>query len=217
MDMSLLLSIDEGTTRRRTLLGTKTAAVDRGAATGFRGDDRVELTWFRQPGEKEPGTLNLCFNAIDLHVVRGRAREVAVMAGPELDYATLLEQTASLAGSMRGLGVIEQSVVAVDLQDDLERLLVLLACLRLGAVYAERSPSVGDALLLIEDGMVGPAVKAGRPDPAACLELAPGTTAYVVDDAVVALADGASHASWPGRVCATLCAGQPLDLTGDPA
>lgn len=177
----------------------------------------MELTWFRLPGETTPGTLNLCFNAIDLHVVRGQATAPAVRAGTDLDFATLLEQAASLGGAMYSLGVTPGAVVATELEDDLERLLVLLACLRVGAVYAERSPSAGEPLLLVEDGMVGPAVKAGRPDPAACVELAPGTTAYVVDDEAVALVDAAGHASWAGRACATLCAGQILDLTGDSA
>lgn len=178
----------------------------------------MELSWFRQPGEAGAGTLNLCFNAVDRHVVRGAATEPAVRHDTAtLDYATLLADVAALAGTMRRLGVIEGTGVGVALDEDVDRLLVLLACLRVGAVYVEGDLSARATHLVVEPGMVDPAVRAGRADPAACTELAPGTPAYVVDGEVVPLAGAADHPSWAGRVCATLCAAQLLDLTGDRA
>jgi non-ribosomal peptide synthetase component F len=178
----------------------------------------VELSWFRRPGDAGAGTLNLCFNAVDRHVVRGAATETAVLdGGRTLDFARLLEDVAALAGTMHNLGVAEGTAVGVALDDDLERLLVLLACLRLGAVYVEGDLSARETHLVVEPGAVQPAVRAGRSGPAPCAELAPGATAYVLDGEAVPLAEAADHQSWPGRTCATLCDAQLLDLTGDRA
>ena len=35
------------------------------------------VTWFRPPIDGHPGLLNACYNALDIHVVRGRADDVA--------------------------------------------------------------------------------------------------------------------------------------------
>lgn len=174
----------------------------------------MELTWFRRPAGDDPGTLNLCYNALDLHVVRGRATDPAVRSADHtLDYATLLEQAASLAGSMRSLGVEPGTLVGSSLGEGPDRVLVLLAALRLGAVYDDSSPAGRDLHVVVEEGTVQPAVKAGRIDPAPCQELAPGSTAYVIDGEAVTLLEAADHPSWPGRVLATLCSGATLDLT----
>jgi non-ribosomal peptide synthetase component F len=209
----------------------------------------VELSWFRRPGAGEPGTLNLCYNAVDLQVVRGEANAPAVRDGEAtVSFEVLLEQIGSLAGSMRALGVGPESVVAVLLDDPADRLLMLLACLRLGAVHVELSgasvtsevdrhrphlvatsrplayadhvpaaclvrgiPTEDDSRDLDWDI----AVKAGRTDPAPCAALAPGSTAYVVAGDAVPIVAVVEDDSWAGRVCATLCAGQTIDLTGD--
>ena len=36
----------------------------------------MAVTWFRAPDGDDPGTLNACYNALDIHVIRGRADEV---------------------------------------------------------------------------------------------------------------------------------------------
>lgn len=243
-----------GTERRRTLLGQPSAGPEVGATEFFRGSTFVELSWFRRPGAghgtgEEGGTLNLCYNAVDLRVVRGEANEPAVLDGEKtVSCAVLLEQIASLAGAMRALGVEPASVVGVLLDDPADRLLMLLACFRLGAVHVELSEAsptseidrhrphlVATSRQLVYTGHVPAAclvrgvmpdddrreldwdiaVKAGRTDPAPCAALAPGSTAYVVDGVAVPIEDALQDDSWAGRVCATLCAGQTIDLTGD--
>lgn len=98
----------------------------------------MQLTWFRRPAADSPGTLNLCYNAVDRHVIRGAAEQVGVRReSGEVTYAGLLEQVGALAGAMRGLGVEVGCAVAADLQDPFDRLLVLLATLRLGAGFAD--------------------------------------------------------------------------------
>ena len=57
----------------------------------------MEVTWFRPPGGDDPGTLNACYNALDIHVIRGRADDDAVSldgsgqepaaSGAEIDFA----------------------------------------------------------------------------------------------------------------------------------
>lgn len=174
----------------------------------------MELTWFRRPGDGDPGTLNLCFNAVDLPVVRGAATDLAVR-GPDrdVDYANLLEQVASLAGVLVSLGVGQGSRVGVRREDAFGRLLLLLACLRLGAVYVD--PSADDVTLEVtEEHDLVAAVRAGRNDPAACAVLAPIEAAYVLSGSPVALADALGDDSWAGRALGALCSGRAVDLTG---
>lgn len=98
----------------------------------------MTLTWFRSPQGDDPGTLNLCYHAVDVAVIRGGAGETAVRhAAGELDYAVLLEEVAALGGALRGLGVTEASSVGLLLDDPLDRLLAQLAAIRVGATVVE--------------------------------------------------------------------------------
>jgi non-ribosomal peptide synthetase component F len=102
----------------------------------------VTLTWFRPPAGDDPGSLNLCYHAVDIAVIRGAAVETAVRhPGGELDYATLLERVAALAGAFRGLGVVPGTPVGVLLDDPLDELLALLATARLGATVVALDPA----------------------------------------------------------------------------
>lgn len=98
----------------------------------------MDLTWFRKPGDGRPGSLNLCFNAVDRHVVHGGADEPALLlAGGPLDFATLLERIGALAGAFRALGVGPGERVVLALPDPTDLVIAELACARLGAVYVE--------------------------------------------------------------------------------
>jgi non-ribosomal peptide synthetase component F len=94
----------------------------------------VGWTWFRSPTAEDPGSGNLCYNAVDLPVVRGGADATAVR-GPAgaLTFAVLLEQAAALAGALRGLGAGPGERVGVRLADPVDELLALLAAGRIGA------------------------------------------------------------------------------------
>ena len=37
------------------------------------------VNWFRPPADGDPGTLNACYEALDIHVIRGRADDVAAI------------------------------------------------------------------------------------------------------------------------------------------
>ena len=98
----------------------------------------MQLSWFRKPGPGEPGSLNLCYNALDRHVIRGRATDAALItADSTRDFATLLQQVAELAGALAALGVKAGDQVATRLADPADALLAMLACDRLGAVHGE--------------------------------------------------------------------------------
>lgn len=176
----------------------------------------MELSWFKQPAGEDPGSLNLCFNALDRHVVHGRAETVALVAGDvRLDFATLVERAASLGGALRSLGVGRGVPVSVELPPGVERLLVLLAVLRLGAVYVEGSAPGVEPHLAVDPDLVQPATKAGRNDPAGCEPLPPDATALVVDGEPISLLGAIGHESWAGAALAYLVRGDTVTLTHD--
>ena len=98
------------------------------------------LDWFTRPSPTSAGTLNLSFNALDRHVVRGRADEPALLdpGAPTqrsfYSFAGLLEQVGQLGGALRELGVVPGRTVVLALPTGPELVFGLLACARLGAV-----------------------------------------------------------------------------------
>ncbi|QWC85392.1 AMP-binding protein [Nocardioidaceae bacterium] len=96
------------------------------------------LRWIRRPTPGDPdgagGVINLCYNAVDRHVVAGRADETAVTGERTWSYAALLEDVAALAGALRMLGAAERSPVPLLLPAGADLTVATLACLRLGAV-----------------------------------------------------------------------------------
>lgn len=86
--------------------------------------------------------VNLAYDALDVHVIRGRAAETAVARGGAAgtDFATLTEEVAALAGVLRAFGVVATTPVLVALPDEYDELVAVLATLRLRAVpvLAER-------------------------------------------------------------------------------
>lgn len=101
------------------------------------------LRWIRRPaaGEAaaEGGLINLCFNAVDRHVVAGRSDEIALISDERgrvrsWTWAHLLEEVAALAGALRLLGVAEGSTVPLLLPPGPDLVHAALATLRLGAV-----------------------------------------------------------------------------------
>lgn len=95
------------------------------------------LDWFRKPVADDPGTLNACYNALDRHVVRGRADEVALVdteTGKPITYARLLTQVAAFGGALKVLGVGPGDPVAWAFTLEPRGIVALLGCLRIGAV-----------------------------------------------------------------------------------
>jgi len=194
----------------------------------------MDLTWFRKPSADQPGTLNLCYNALDRHVIRGGAvRPALVTAARTDDFATLLEHVGALAGALRVLGVGPGARVRTSLDDPADALLAALACLRLGAVHGdveeptvlvtsreEDDPAVRVRVLRgvvvadpARDVDWDLAIKAGRDEPAPCVDVAPEDPAWVHAGDVVRVRDAVGHGSGLGRALALLCDGEPVELS----
>lgn len=169
----------------------------------------MDLTWFRRPLDDRPGTLNLCYNAVDVHVVRGRATDPAFLHdGSRLDFATLLEESGALAGALRSLGIGPGSLVADDGLGPGERLVLLLALLRLGGVHTDGS---GDEPALTVDPQVfADELRMGRHDPAGCADLTGDAPALLRDGRAVVQVEAPGHHDWSGRALTVLIAGGPL-------
>ena len=93
--------------------------------------------WF--PG----GRLNVCFNALDRHVVHGRADQTALIYDSPVTgtkktytYAELLDLVARFAGVLRDLGVGQGDRVVIYLPMIPEAVVAMLACARIGAVHS---------------------------------------------------------------------------------
>lgn len=197
----------------------------------------MDVIWFRPPAG-DAGRLNACYNALDVHVIRGRADEVAIVDGQrELSFARVLTDVAAFAGVLQTFGVgVGDEVVALDLPA-LEDVVVQLACARLGAVLL-REPSPAPALAVVgtvADHDFGPAplitvddtgelawqtmMRAGRAEPAGCAELAGDATLRLVDGEPVLVAEhllAVVAGTVDDPVLATLMAGKTLVLAPRP-
>src|SRR3954447_1052316 len=87
--------------------------------------------------------LNTCFNALDRHVIAGRADQPALIHDSPVTgstttytYAELLDLVARFAGVLRGLGVGKGDRVVLYLPMVPEAAIAMLACARIGAVHS---------------------------------------------------------------------------------
>ena len=89
------------------------------------------------------GMLNTCYNALDRHVIDGRADQPAVIhesaitgKSLTLTYAQMLEKVARFAGALRMAGVEKGDRVVIYMPMVPEALIAMLATARLGAVHS---------------------------------------------------------------------------------
>ena len=122
---------------------------------GFWGEAAAGVDWIRAPqrvldDDTPPfyrwypdGVLNTCYNALDRHVVGGRADQPALVYDSPVtstvrtySYADLLELVARFAGVLRALGVEEGDRVVIYMPMVPEAVVAMLACARIGAVHS---------------------------------------------------------------------------------
>lgn len=144
-----------------------------------------DVAWFRAPSDGDPGTLNACYNALDIHVVRGRADDVAAdLDGSGRTFAWLLTEVAACAGVLRAFGVEVGDQVALGSVPQGAGVVAVLAAARVGAlVQYDDSPGAtgkvvvrggSDGVAFAVDGEAVPwdvAMRAGRTDPAGCADV----------------------------------------------
>lgn len=106
--------------------------------TGLQGDfDAGDISWF------QGGKLNVCYNAVDRHVLAGKGDQVAmVWEGDEptdirrITYLQLQRKTCQIANALRASGVRKGDVVTVYMPMIPELAMIMLACARLGALHS---------------------------------------------------------------------------------
>ncbi|MBI3567767.1 MAG: propionyl-CoA synthetase [Gemmatimonadetes bacterium] len=89
------------------------------------------------------GELNTCYNAIDHHVLHGRAEQAAVIydspvtgVKQRISYRELRDEVARFAGVLRSLGVAKGDRVVIYMPMTPETLIGMYACARIGAVHS---------------------------------------------------------------------------------
>src|SRR5438128_5430980 len=89
------------------------------------------------------GVVNTCYNALDRHVERGRADQVALIHDSPLTnsvtkftYAELLAEVQALAAIMQDFGVVKGDRVILYMPMVAEAVVAMLACARIGAVHS---------------------------------------------------------------------------------
>lgn len=88
-------------------------------------------------------TLNTCYNALDRHVIKGRADQTALVWDSPVTgstrswtYAELLDEVARFGGVLRALGVQQGDRVVVYMPMVPQAVIAMLACARIGAVHS---------------------------------------------------------------------------------
>jgi len=122
---------------------------------GFWAEAAAEIDWI-EPARKifDPsqgaygrwfagGVVNTCYNALDRHVERGRADQLALIHDSPLTntttkftYAELLKEVATLAAVMTDFGVGKGDRVILYMPMVPEAVVAMLACARIGAVHS---------------------------------------------------------------------------------
>jgi acyl-coenzyme A synthetase/AMP-(fatty) acid ligase len=134
--------------------------------------------------------IALGFEIVDRHVVAGRAERVACTdASGSLTFARLLERSAALAGGFRVLGIGPGDGVHLDLPAGNERVVVVCAIIRLGAVPAPEAVTrilsmdgVGSVRINDHDIELSLVERAGRSAPEPAPEADPPGYAEAVTD-----------------------------------
>ncbi|SDJ26316.1 propionyl-CoA synthetase [Bradyrhizobium sp. Rc2d] len=122
---------------------------------GFWAEAAKEIDWIEPPKaifDSRQGTygrwfaggvVNTCYNALDRHVERGRADQVALIhdspltaSVTKITYAELLSEVQALAAIMRDFGVAKGERVILYMPMVPEAVVAMLACARIGAVHS---------------------------------------------------------------------------------
>src|SRR5262245_48398397 len=89
------------------------------------------------------GRLNTCYNALDLHIDRGRGKQLALIYDSPVTgtvqsftYGALRDEVARFAGALRRSGVEREDRVIIYMPMVPEAIVAMLACARIGAIHS---------------------------------------------------------------------------------
>ena len=89
------------------------------------------------------GILNTCYNALDLHIDRGRGKQLALIYDSPLTnmiktftYVRLRDEVARVAGALRLQGIEKGDRVIIYMPMVPEAVMAMLACARIGAIHS---------------------------------------------------------------------------------
>ena len=89
------------------------------------------------------GRLNTCFNALDLHVERGRGKQLALIYDSPVTgtvrpytYSALRDEVARTAGALGRQGIARGDRVIIYMPMVPEAVIAMLACARIGAIHS---------------------------------------------------------------------------------
>src|SRR5215831_3516146 len=89
------------------------------------------------------GVLNTCYNALDVHIERGRGKQLALVYDSPVTgivraftYQDLRDEVARFAGALRRQGIGNGDRVIIYMPMVPEAIIAMLACARIGAVHS---------------------------------------------------------------------------------
>eukprot|EP00252_Welwitschia_mirabilis_P020919 TRINITY_DN5235_c0_g1_i1.p1 TRINITY_DN5235_c0_g1~~TRINITY_DN5235_c0_g1_i1.p1 ORF type:complete len:750 (-),score=111.61 TRINITY_DN5235_c0_g1_i1:208-2457(-) len=98
---------------------------------------KIAVEWFKG------GMTNICYNAVDRHVITGKANDIAFYwegndpgCDNRLTFNELLIQVCQLANFLKSIGVRKGDAVAIYMPMIAELPIAMLACSRIGAVHS---------------------------------------------------------------------------------
>jgi propionyl-CoA synthetase len=122
---------------------------------GFWGEAAEAISWYKRWGKvfddsRKPfyrwfvgAEVNTCYNALDLHVEKGRANQAALIYDSPVSktiktftYRELRDKVAVFAGALARLGVAKGDRVIIYMPMIPEAVVAMLACARLGAIHS---------------------------------------------------------------------------------
>ena len=114
-----------------------------------------DIFWFKKPTKIlnksnppfykwfEDGTTNTCYNALDLHIDKGKGDKTALIYDSPITgnkkkftYSELKDKVSKFAGSLDNLGIKKGDRVIIYMPMIPEAIVAMLACARIGAVHS---------------------------------------------------------------------------------